>query len=247
MDPHRDAAPAHQAHLGRPAYPCRPAHPGRTECTGPSASPPGGRGPGPGAAPGPGAGPDRGAAPGSREQSRPAPAPGADGSVELDRARALGLLAGARVGRLVYTVGALPAVLPTGFRLDADGRIRLAVAAGSEVVRAVAGAVVAFEADEVDGTDGSGWCVTVLGRAAVQPGEPGESVQPGELAGPGELAEPGGPRTEPPAEQGRSSVGPPTTQAEPAGPVAGRRPPGDTLVVITAELVSGRRFGRSAG
>ncbi|MEV7780961.1 pyridoxamine 5'-phosphate oxidase family protein [Kitasatospora sp. NPDC088351] len=88
---------------------------------------------------------------------------------DLDEARAMELLAGTEVGRVVYTVGALPAVLPVRFRLDARGGVLLSARAGSELVRAVDGAVIAFEADEVDGVDGTGWCVTVLGRAQVEP------------------------------------------------------------------------------
>ncbi|MGV9264159.1 pyridoxamine 5'-phosphate oxidase family protein [Kitasatospora sp. NPDC003701] len=91
------------------------------------------------------------------------------GVPDLDRARALELLAGTEVGRVVYTVGALPAVLPVRFRLDAAGGVLLSARAGSELARAVDGAVIAFEADELDGADGSGWCVTVLGRAELRP------------------------------------------------------------------------------
>ncbi|MEV6979156.1 pyridoxamine 5'-phosphate oxidase family protein [Kitasatospora sp. NPDC093806] len=86
----------------------------------------------------------------------------------LDEARALELLGGTGVGRVIYTVGALPAVLPVRFRLDRDGGVLLSAAAGSELARAVDGAVIAFEADEVDGADGTGWCVTVLGRAELR-------------------------------------------------------------------------------
>ncbi|MFE2111658.1 pyridoxamine 5'-phosphate oxidase family protein [Kitasatospora sp. NPDC059463] len=87
---------------------------------------------------------------------------------ELDETRALELLGRTGVGRVVYTVGALPAVLPLRFRLDALGGVLLAAEADSELARAVDNAVIAFEADEVDGTDGTGWCVTVLGRAEVR-------------------------------------------------------------------------------
>ncbi|MBP0450548.1 pyridoxamine 5'-phosphate oxidase family protein [Kitasatospora sp. RG8] len=83
----------------------------------------------------------------------------------LDERRCLHLLAGAPVGRIVYTVGALPAVLPTRYRLDDDGSVVLQATAGSEFHRAVAGALVAFHADEVSSADGSGWSVTVLGTA----------------------------------------------------------------------------------
>ncbi|MEU6237419.1 pyridoxamine 5'-phosphate oxidase family protein [Kitasatospora sp. NPDC047058] len=85
----------------------------------------------------------------------------------LDPRHCLLLLAGASVGRVVYTVGALPAVLPIRYRLGRDGSVLLRATAPSELVRAVSGAVVAFEAGEVDATDGTGWSVTVLGRADV--------------------------------------------------------------------------------
>ncbi|MEU8511068.1 pyridoxamine 5'-phosphate oxidase family protein [Kitasatospora sp. NPDC048722] len=85
----------------------------------------------------------------------------------LDERHCLRLLAGASVGRVVYTVGALPAVLPIRYRLGVDGSVLLHAAAHSELVRAVSGALVAFEAGQVDETDGTGWSVTVLGRADV--------------------------------------------------------------------------------
>ncbi|MFE4519862.1 pyridoxamine 5'-phosphate oxidase family protein [Kitasatospora sp. NPDC056783] len=87
---------------------------------------------------------------------------------ELDRKRSLELLSRAAVGRVVYTVHALPAVLPVSFRLGPGG-VLVSAPADSELARAVDGAVIAFEADEVDGRDGSGWFVTVLGRAQVRP------------------------------------------------------------------------------
>ncbi|MET8627311.1 pyridoxamine 5'-phosphate oxidase family protein [Kitasatospora sp. NPDC004669] len=85
----------------------------------------------------------------------------------LDEQHCFRLLAGSSVGRVVYTVGALPAVLPVPYRIGGDGSVLLRVAARSELVRAVSGALVAFEAGEIDGTDGTGWSVTVLGRADV--------------------------------------------------------------------------------
>ncbi|MEV0194510.1 pyridoxamine 5'-phosphate oxidase family protein [Kitasatospora purpeofusca] len=102
------------------------------------------------------------AVPGAAVPGGAAAAPG------LDEARALELLRRAGVGRVVYTVGALPAVLPVRFRLDPIGGVLLSTEPGSELARAVDGAVIAFEADEVDGADGTGWCVTVLGRAEVR-------------------------------------------------------------------------------
>ncbi|CCK32482.1 hypothetical protein BN159_8104 [Streptomyces davaonensis JCM 4913] len=90
-----------------------------------------------------------------------------DGFRELDRRECLRLLAKVPVGRIVHTRRALPAVLPVNFRLADDGAVLLCTAADSELVRAVDGAVVAFEADEVDAATQSGWSVVVTGSAAV--------------------------------------------------------------------------------
>ncbi|MFF2744015.1 pyridoxamine 5'-phosphate oxidase family protein [Kitasatospora sp. NPDC058048] len=87
----------------------------------------------------------------------------------LDGRECRRLLAGLSVGRVVYTLGALPAVQPAQYRLGADGSVLLSAVAGSELVRAVSGALVAFEAGELDAADGTGWSVTVLGRADVTP------------------------------------------------------------------------------
>ncbi|MEU0334326.1 pyridoxamine 5'-phosphate oxidase family protein [Streptomyces sp. NPDC006193] len=85
----------------------------------------------------------------------------------LDRQACLRLLGEAPVGRVVYTVRALPAVLPVDFLLDADCSVVLRTSADSDLVRAVDGAVVAFEADEFDAVARSGWSVVVTGRAAL--------------------------------------------------------------------------------
>ncbi|WP_105967647.1 pyridoxamine 5'-phosphate oxidase family protein [Streptomyces geranii] len=90
-----------------------------------------------------------------------------DGFRELDRQECLSLLAEAPVGRIVYTRQALPAVLPVNFGLDRDGAVLVRTAASSELVSAVDGAVVAFEADAVDVTTQSGWSVVVMGPAAL--------------------------------------------------------------------------------
>ncbi|GAB7185115.1 pyridoxamine 5'-phosphate oxidase family protein [Kitasatospora sp. Ki12] len=63
---------------------------------------------------------------------------------ELDRNRALELPARASVGRVVHTVDALPAVLPVPFRL-VPGGVLVCAPADSRLVRAVDGAVIAFE------------------------------------------------------------------------------------------------------
>ena len=87
----------------------------------------------------------------------------------LDTQQCLRLMAGMTVGRIVYTLNAMPAVLPVRFRIDADGSVVVAEGPAAELGQAVDGAVIAFETGEVSGTDGSGWSVTVLGRASVTP------------------------------------------------------------------------------
>ncbi|MFI2435867.1 pyridoxamine 5'-phosphate oxidase family protein [Streptomyces sp. NPDC018693] len=90
-----------------------------------------------------------------------------DGFRELRPQECLRLLERAPIGRIVHTRHALPAVLPVNFRLDDDGAVVLCTSAASELVRAVDGAVVAFEADEVDAATQSGWSVVVTGPATV--------------------------------------------------------------------------------
>ncbi|MCK1819758.1 pyridoxamine 5'-phosphate oxidase family protein [Streptomyces sp. XM83C] len=90
-----------------------------------------------------------------------------DGFRELDRDESLRLLAEAPIGRVVFTRQALPAVLPVTFRLEPDGTVLLRTSAASELVRAVEGAVVAFEADHVDAVRRTGWSVIVTGGASV--------------------------------------------------------------------------------
>ncbi|WP_055491107.1 pyridoxamine 5'-phosphate oxidase family protein [Streptomyces sp. TP-A0356] len=90
-----------------------------------------------------------------------------DGFRELERQECLRLLTKAPVGRVVHTRQALPAVLPLTFCLDRDGAVLLRTSAASELVRAIEGSVVAFEADDVDAAARSGWSVVVTGPAAV--------------------------------------------------------------------------------
>jgi hypothetical protein len=70
------------------------------------------------------------------------------------------------VGRLIFTVNALPAVRPMNFLL-VGGRIVLRTAADSAVACKLDDTIVAFEADEFDAVTCSGWSVTVTGRATV--------------------------------------------------------------------------------
>ena len=84
---------------------------------------------------------------------------------ELDRTQALSLLATAPFGRLVFTEGALPAVLAVSFALD-GGRIVVRTRTGGSISSAVPGQVVAFQADDLDPVRRSGWSVTVVGHAS---------------------------------------------------------------------------------
>ncbi|MET9186533.1 pyridoxamine 5'-phosphate oxidase family protein [Streptomyces tendae] len=90
-----------------------------------------------------------------------------DGFRELSRQESLQRLADASVGRIVHTRDALPAVLPVNFLLEESGAVLLRTSAASELVRAIDGVVVAFEAAEVDTATHSGWSVVVTGLASV--------------------------------------------------------------------------------
>ena len=78
----------------------------------------------------------------------------------------LRLLAEHVVGRVGMTVGALPAIHPVNYRL-LDGWIVFRTAAGSKLSAAATGAVLAFEIDDYDTAEHSGWSVLAVGRAEV--------------------------------------------------------------------------------
>lgn len=82
----------------------------------------------------------------------------------LSRRQCLDLLQRVRVGRLVFTEDALPAVQPVNFRLSHDDVI-IRVAGGGKLSAAAKNQVVAFEADELDPDLRTGWSVTVVGHA----------------------------------------------------------------------------------
>jgi nitroimidazol reductase NimA-like FMN-containing flavoprotein (pyridoxamine 5'-phosphate oxidase superfamily) len=98
--------------------------------------------------------------------------------VELDRFECLRLLAGQEIGRVVFTVAALPAAQPVPYLLD-DEEIVFRAASGGKLATATRNAVVAFQVDLIDPRTRTGW--TVLGV-----GEAYEVVVPRRLA---ELAE----------------------------------------------------------
>lgn len=84
----------------------------------------------------------------------------------LTEDEALRLLGSAEVGRIGVSLGALPAILPVNYRMI-DGAIVFRTSPGSKLSAATRGEVVAFEVDDHDHLDRSGWSVLVVGRAEV--------------------------------------------------------------------------------
>ncbi|ORA22244.1 pyridoxamine 5'-phosphate oxidase family protein [Mycobacterium aquaticum] len=82
----------------------------------------------------------------------------------LTRRQCLDLLQGPRVGRLVFTEDALPAVQPVNYRIWHD-QVVIRVAGGAKLAAATLHQVVAFEADDLDPDLHTGWSVTVVGHA----------------------------------------------------------------------------------
>jgi nitroimidazol reductase NimA-like FMN-containing flavoprotein (pyridoxamine 5'-phosphate oxidase superfamily) len=82
----------------------------------------------------------------------------------LERDECLRLLASATLGRIGFTSGALPTVLPVNFLLD-DERILVRTGRGGKLDAALQDVVVAFEVDDFDPMHHSGWSVAVTGVA----------------------------------------------------------------------------------
>ena len=99
-----------------------------------------------------------------------------DGSAlqRLSRDECLTLMASVPVGRIIYTRRALPAVELVNFALD-QGDIVIRTDRGGKLAAAARGAVVAFEADQLDLDARSGWSVTAIGPSS-------EVTDPDELA-----------------------------------------------------------------
>jgi len=87
-----------------------------------------------------------------------------DGSAlqQLSRDECLMLMASVPVGRIIYTRRALPAVELVNFALD-YGDIVIRTDPSGKLAAAARGAVVAFEADQLDLAGRSGWSVTAIG------------------------------------------------------------------------------------
>jgi nitroimidazol reductase NimA-like FMN-containing flavoprotein (pyridoxamine 5'-phosphate oxidase superfamily) len=83
---------------------------------------------------------------------------------ELCGADCLRLLAGAVVGRVVFTDAALPAAHPVTYVLDRE-EVVFGAAAGGRLVAAVLHRIVAFQVDEIDLEARTGWSVLGVGKA----------------------------------------------------------------------------------
>ncbi|GAD86258.1 pyridoxamine 5'-phosphate oxidase family protein [Nocardia asteroides NBRC 15531] len=95
--------------------------------------------------------------------------PGEDGRdvVELERAEALRLVAGAPFGRVVFTRDALPAIRPVNHLVDGEAII-VRTRVTSRLTSAVHGnapVVVAYAVDDIDPVRRTGWSVMVTGFA----------------------------------------------------------------------------------
>lgn len=82
----------------------------------------------------------------------------------LERDECLLLLRSATLGRIGLTANALPIVLPVNFWFDGE-QILVRTGAGTKLEAATRNAVVAFEVDDIDRLDHTGWSVVVTGRA----------------------------------------------------------------------------------
>lgn len=104
--------------------------------------------------------------PTARRRERAAPMLVDNGLELLDEADSLALLASADVGRVAVSIGSLPAIFPVNYGF-VDGSIVFRTAPGSKLAAASAGTVVAFEVDDYERAERSGWSVLVVGRSEV--------------------------------------------------------------------------------
>ncbi len=89
----------------------------------------------------------------------------------LDETECRRLLGTVDIGRLGFTAGALPAIVPVPFALH-ENCLFIPARASSGVAQAVRGAVVALEVDSYRDAGDPGWSVTVVGpsRLLADPG-----------------------------------------------------------------------------
>ncbi len=95
----------------------------------------------------------------------------------LGREECLRLLRTATIGRIGLTADALPSVLPVNFLLVGD-RILFRTGQGSKLDAATRNAVVAFEVDDFDVYDRTGWSVVVVGVARDLSDDEVQAIEP---------------------------------------------------------------------
>ena len=83
----------------------------------------------------------------------------------LTEADCLLLLAGAEIGRVGVSVGALPAIFPVNYRVE-NGQIFFRTGEGVKLRAALDHTVVAFEVDQANADLQEGWSVLVVGMAS---------------------------------------------------------------------------------
>jgi hypothetical protein len=80
----------------------------------------------------------------------------------LDVAECRRLLATASIGRIAFTEGAMPAIQPAAFALSGED-VFIPTGLSSKMAAGSRGAVLAFEVDQYDLVERTGWNVTVIG------------------------------------------------------------------------------------
>jgi hypothetical protein len=86
-------------------------------------------------------------------------------TVELTAAESWALLAGTSLGRIVFTLHAMPAIRPVNHLVDKQQVIIRSQLGTAITGRAGDGAVVCYEADDIDPARHTGWSVIVTGMA----------------------------------------------------------------------------------
>lgn len=84
----------------------------------------------------------------------------------LDEEECLNLLDKGWLGRVVITIGAIPAVFPVNYCVE-SGAIYFLTGSGTKLAAALRSAVVTFQVDEVDPVYHHGWSVMAVGAATV--------------------------------------------------------------------------------
>lgn len=87
----------------------------------------------------------------------------------LDESASWELLRRGEIGRIGFTMGALPAIFPVNYAVI-DDAIVFRTAPGSKLSVATDGAIVAFEVDEYERKGRSGWSVLAIGPSEVAHG-----------------------------------------------------------------------------